>query len=91
MATRPADPYETLAQRLAGRLIRRWTLHGGVSAKVQALDLEALALWELLVSSAALTFMDRWGLEPRVEAERRSKTRAFLDRAVATLVRRDGR
>ncbi|HYI01996.1 aminoglycoside phosphotransferase family protein [Hyalangium sp.] len=39
MPTSPADPYATLAQRLGGRLTRRWTLHGGVSAKVQALEL----------------------------------------------------
>ncbi|HYI01988.1 phosphotransferase, partial [Hyalangium sp.] len=60
-------------------------------ARGQAVDSEELALWELLVSSAALALMDRWGLEPRLEAARRSKTRVFLDRAAATLSRRDGR
>lgn len=34
-----ADPYATIARRLGGRLIRRWTLEGGVSAQVCALEL----------------------------------------------------
>jgi aminoglycoside phosphotransferase (APT) family kinase protein len=59
-------------------------------ARGQAVDPEQLALWELLVSSAALAFMDRWGLEPQLEAARRSKTQAFLDRAASVLMRRDG-
>jgi aminoglycoside phosphotransferase (APT) family kinase protein len=60
-------------------------------ARGQPVDPKELALWELLVSSGALAFMDRWGLEPRVEAARRSKTRAFLERAAAALVRSEGR
>lgn len=35
----PADPYAIIAQRLGGRLSRRWTLEGGVSAQVCALEL----------------------------------------------------
>jgi aminoglycoside phosphotransferase (APT) family kinase protein len=60
-------------------------------ARGQAVDPAALALWDLLVSSGALAFMDRWGLEPQMEAARRSKTRAFLNRAADALARRDGR
>lgn len=33
------DPYATIARTLGGTLRRRWTLHGGVSAAVSALEL----------------------------------------------------
>lgn len=39
MSDPPDTAYDTLAQRLGGRLIRRWPLEGGVSADVQALEL----------------------------------------------------
>lgn len=45
------------------------------------LDGLLLALWELHVGSAALAFMGRWGLDPAVEAEMRTKTLRFLERA----------
>lgn len=44
-----------------------------------------LALWELLASSGALAFMDRWGLEPAVEAKMRDQARQTARRAGAVV------
>lgn len=44
-------------------------------------DTTALPLWELYVSSAALATMSDWGLAPEDEANRRQRTRGFMERA----------
>ena len=44
------------------------------------LRLEALPLWELYVSAAALATMGDWGLEPAEEARRRRHTEHFFNR-----------
>jgi aminoglycoside phosphotransferase (APT) family kinase protein len=49
-------------------------------------DPEALLLWEVYVSAAALASMANWGLEPDVEAHRRASTRRFMERACQELL-----
>ncbi|MDX1382164.1 MAG: phosphotransferase family protein [Thermoanaerobaculia bacterium] len=51
-------------------------------------DTTDLPIWEVYVSTAALSSMADWGLPPEVEAERRRRTRAFLERAAADLLSR---
>lgn len=48
-------------------------------------DVRRLAVWELYVSAAALTHMDRWGLPPDVLAARREATRACFEVAATRL------
>lgn len=49
-------------------------------------DLSELALWEVYVSAAAIAMMSEWGLDPEVEAARRRRTSAFLERAMNDLL-----
>lgn len=49
--------------------------------RAMQIDVFDLPLWEIYVASAALAFMANWGLDPAVEADRRRKTKAFLERA----------
>lgn len=44
-----------------------------------------LWMWDAYVSSAALTFMDRWGLEPDALARRRAETTRCFEEAVERL------
>lgn len=46
---------------------------------------DALAVWEIYSSAAALATMHQWGLEKAEEAHRRAATTAFFERAVASL------
>ncbi|HSG87786.1 MAG TPA: aminoglycoside phosphotransferase family protein [Pseudomonadales bacterium] len=48
-------------------------------------DDHRLALWDLYVSSAALAYMDGWGLSPEALSARRAATQAFQERAVGVL------
>lgn len=48
--------------------------------------LHNLALWHCYVGSAALTFMEHWGLPPEVEAENRKRTHALMRAVGATLL-----
>ena len=49
------------------------------------LHLDALPLWELYVSAAALATMAGWGLAPADEAERRRRTERFFEQAADRL------
>jgi aminoglycoside phosphotransferase (APT) family kinase protein len=49
------------------------------------LPLDALTIWELYVSAAALATMGDWGLEPDDEARRRRRTERFFERAARRL------
>lgn len=55
-------------------------------ASNQKLDLHDLPLWDLYVSSTALSAMHRWGLSPGDEAARRQTTGHFLDAAFERLI-----
>ena len=44
-----------------------------------------LPLWDLFVSTAALQYMDQWGLEPAALAARRAATTEWQARALAAL------
>ena len=46
---------------------------------------DRLPLWDLFVSTAALQYMDEWGLEPPVLAARRAATTHWQARALAAL------
>lgn len=59
-------------------------------ARRPAWDVRRLAVWELYVSAAALTFMDRWGLPPDVLAARRTATRGCFEQAARRLDCRSG-
>ncbi len=48
-------------------------------------DMARLFWWDLFVSTAALQYMDGWGLAPDVLAARRAATLAFQARALQTL------
>ncbi len=52
---------------------------------VGPLSLDALPVWEVYVSAAALTSMGEWGLEPADEAHRRRHTTHFFDDAARRL------
>lgn len=54
-------------------------------ARVAALDHARLPWWDLFVSSAALQYMDQWGLAADVLAARKRATVAFQARALAQL------
>ena len=54
-------------------------------ASHRPVDADRLGLWEVYVSSAALVYMETWGLPPVVEAARRQATLAFLDAALLRL------
>ena len=49
------------------------------------LDIRSLPLWECYVSATALASMHLWGLDAADEAQRRSLTRSFFDRAVTMI------
>ena len=49
------------------------------------LRMEALPLWEVYVSAAALATMGDWGLEPAAEAHRRRRTQRFFEQAVSRM------
>ncbi len=51
------------------------------------LGVDALPVWEVYVSASALATMHDWGLDPVAEAERRSRTRRFFERAAQDLYR----
>jgi aminoglycoside phosphotransferase (APT) family kinase protein len=48
-------------------------------------DLGRLPIWDLYVATAALQYMDHWGLEPRALLERRATTAAWQADALARL------
>ncbi len=50
-----------------------------------AIGAERLAVWELFVTAAGLAFMDRWGLEPQVEASMRERSQTLLESAASVL------
>ncbi|MBX2800787.1 MAG: phosphotransferase [Myxococcales bacterium] len=49
-----------------------------------------LALWELYVTSAGLAFMDKWGLDPTVEATMRERGNGVLDWAARVVAEQLG-
>lgn len=49
-------------------------------------EISDLTLWEIYVGSAALATMADWGLAPDVEALRRERTTAFVNRAARALI-----
>jgi aminoglycoside phosphotransferase (APT) family kinase protein len=55
---------------------------------IRPLRFDALLIWELYVSAAALSTMGDWGLEPSAEARRRRMTEGFFDRAARELEER---
>jgi aminoglycoside phosphotransferase (APT) family kinase protein len=60
----------------------------GFSARYLALtgtDTRRLPLWDLFVSTAALQYMDQWGLTPEALAARRVATTAWQTRALTAL------
>ena len=54
-------------------------------ARIAAIDADRLPWWDLFVSTAALQFMDDWGLAPEVLAARKAATTAFQANALARL------
>ena len=51
-------------------------------------EMSDLPVWEVYAGSAALASMADWGLDPEVEALRRRRTVAFVDRAAREIVDR---
>ena len=61
------------------------------SERSGVLRLDSLPLWEVFVSSAALSSMSAWGLDPEEERQRRRTTEQFFERAAADLLQDVGR
>ena len=58
----------------------------GAAGGSGVLRLDALALWEVFVSAAALSSMAEWGLDPEEERQRRRTTERFFTRAAGDLL-----
>jgi aminoglycoside phosphotransferase (APT) family kinase protein len=71
-----------LACVAGARVAERFTRH---YLAITGADDARLALWDLFVSTAALQFMDEWGLEPAALAARRAATAQWQTRALAAL------
>jgi len=70
---------EAMERFTASYLAARPTVGAGT------LHLEALPVWEVYVSAAALASMRKWDLDPAVELRRRLSTQRFLERAARDL------
>lgn len=74
-------------------------LHGPIAMQqftdcylgAHGLDASDLPLWDLYVGSAALASLYDWGLPPELEAQRRERTTAFVERAARELTLAAGR
>jgi aminoglycoside phosphotransferase (APT) family kinase protein len=76
---------ELLCRHGAAAMDRFTARYLAASDGAGGLQLDALPLWELYVSAAALATMGEWGLEPAAEARRRRRTERFFARAVDRL------
>ena len=57
----------------------------------RSLRVDSLALWEAYVSASALATMHQWGLHPDDEANRRTNTTSFFERAASEFLARRAR